>query len=231
MTDANPPTPPKAAAPTRAKRVLASLIAGAGLDEIGAAEKLTRKRTEKILRDELRRRWVAPAQEFARLQIARLDSMILKLIERVQRANWRRSTARSRSSTASTAIMASPGRTASPSRMARRSARGSCKRSTTSPHACSRTSWRNERHCSSCSGSAAATLAAASSPGLSASPSSMPLRARAACSRTRSPAARKFFRLCRRPRDRQYVPVKSNSPWLCSRKPLRCCSFNRPGPP
>jgi hypothetical protein len=85
MTDANPPTPPKAAAPTRAKRVLASLIAGAGLDEIGAAEKLTRKRTEKILRDELRRRWVAPAQEFARLQIARLDSMILKLIERVQK--------------------------------------------------------------------------------------------------------------------------------------------------
>jgi hypothetical protein len=35
MTDANPPTPPLAAPTTRAKRVLASLIAGAGLDEIG----------------------------------------------------------------------------------------------------------------------------------------------------------------------------------------------------
>jgi hypothetical protein len=85
MTDANPSTPPKAAAPpTRARRVIASLIGGAGLDEIGAAEKLTPKRTEKILCDELRRRWVAPAQEFARLQIARLDSMLLKLIDRVQ---------------------------------------------------------------------------------------------------------------------------------------------------
>ena len=33
----------------------------------------------------MRRRWVAPAQEFARLQIARLDGMILKLIDRVQK--------------------------------------------------------------------------------------------------------------------------------------------------
>ena len=88
MTDANSSPPPKAAAaPTRGKRVLASLIGGAGLDEIGAAEKLTRKRTEKILRDELRRRWIAPAQEFARLQIARLDSMIFKLIDRVQQGD------------------------------------------------------------------------------------------------------------------------------------------------
>jgi hypothetical protein len=88
MTDANPPsppTPPIAAPTSRAKRVLASLIAGAGLDEIGLKEKITRKRTEKILRDELRRRWVAPAQEFARLQIARLDGMILNLIDRVQK--------------------------------------------------------------------------------------------------------------------------------------------------
>jgi hypothetical protein len=85
MTDANPPTPPTPAPTSRAQRVLASLIAGAGLDEIGLKEKITRKRTEKILRDELRRRWVAPAQEFARLQIARLDGMILKLIDRVQK--------------------------------------------------------------------------------------------------------------------------------------------------
>jgi len=84
MTDANPSTPPKSTSLTRAQRVLASLIAGAGLDEIGLSEKITRRRTEKILRDELRRRWVAPAQDFARLQIARLDGMILKLIDRIQ---------------------------------------------------------------------------------------------------------------------------------------------------
>jgi hypothetical protein len=87
MTDTNPSTPPKAAGRTRAQRVLASLIAGAGVDEIGLREKITRKRTEKILRDELRRCWVAPAQEFARLQIARLDGMILRLFDRVQRGD------------------------------------------------------------------------------------------------------------------------------------------------
>jgi hypothetical protein len=64
--------------------VLASLVAGAGVEEISVAEKLTRKRTEHILRQELLRRWVAPAEEFARLQIARLEQMILKLLERIQ---------------------------------------------------------------------------------------------------------------------------------------------------
>jgi hypothetical protein len=84
MTDANPATRPKRARSNRAERVLASLIAGAGLDEIGAAERLTRKRTESILRQELRNRWVAPAEDFARLQIARLEQMLLKLLDRLQ---------------------------------------------------------------------------------------------------------------------------------------------------
>ena len=166
MTDANPSTPPKAAAPTRGKRVLASLIGGAGLDEIGAAEKLTRKRTE-ILRDELRRRWVAPAQEFARLQIARLDSMILKLIDRVQKGDLK---AIDRALKIVDQLDRYHGFTRAnrvPGNTAKRSARGLCKRSTTSPHASSRTSRRNERRSSSCSGSAAATPIAASSPGLS----------------------------------------------------------------
>ena len=84
MSDANPPTRSKRSGSTRAQRVLASLIAGAGVDEISAAEQLTRKRTESILRQELRNRWVAPAEEFARLQIARLEQMILKLLDRLQ---------------------------------------------------------------------------------------------------------------------------------------------------
>ena len=84
MTDANPATRLKRARSNRAERVLASLIAGAGLDEIGAAERLTRKRTESILRQELRNRWVAPAEDFARLQIARLEQMLLKLRDRFQ---------------------------------------------------------------------------------------------------------------------------------------------------
>ena len=84
MSDANPPTRSKRARVTRAQRVLASLVAGAGVDEIGATERLTRKRTESILRQELRNRWVAPADDFARLQIARLERMILKLLDRLQ---------------------------------------------------------------------------------------------------------------------------------------------------
>ena len=84
MTDASPPTRSKRARVTRAQRILASLVAGGGGDEIGAAERLTRKRTESILRQELRNRWVAPAEDFARLQIARLEQMILKLLDRLQ---------------------------------------------------------------------------------------------------------------------------------------------------
>ena len=75
------------AEPTRGQRILASLVAGAGVDEIGSQEKLSRKRVEKILRDELRRRWVAPAHDFARLQIARLDNMVVQLVARAQKGN------------------------------------------------------------------------------------------------------------------------------------------------
>jgi hypothetical protein len=84
MTHTNPSTRSKRSRVTRAQRVLASLIAGAGVDEIGAAERLTRKRTESILRQELRNRWIAPADDFAKLQIARLEQMILKLLDRLQ---------------------------------------------------------------------------------------------------------------------------------------------------
>jgi hypothetical protein len=80
----NPSTRSKRARATRAQRILASLIAGAGVDEIGAAERLTRKRTESILHDKLHNRWVAPAEDFSRLQIARLEQMILKLLGRLQ---------------------------------------------------------------------------------------------------------------------------------------------------
>jgi hypothetical protein len=84
MTDPTPSTRTKRTRVSRAQRVLASLIGGAGVDEISAAEQLTRKRTESLLRQELRNRWVAPAEEFARLQIARLEQMILKLLDRLQ---------------------------------------------------------------------------------------------------------------------------------------------------
>ena len=65
MSYANPPNRTKRARVTRAQRMLASLIAGSGVHEIGATERLTPKRTESILRQELRDRWVAPAEDFA----------------------------------------------------------------------------------------------------------------------------------------------------------------------
>jgi hypothetical protein len=84
MTPTNPSTRSNRSKVTRAQRILALLIDGAGVDEIGAAERLTRKRTESILRQELRNHWVAPAEDFARLQIARLEQMLLKLLDRLQ---------------------------------------------------------------------------------------------------------------------------------------------------
>ncbi len=65
--------------PNRGRRILALLVAGLGFDEIGAREKISRKRIVKIIRDELSRRWVAPIQDFAKLQIARLENLALKL--------------------------------------------------------------------------------------------------------------------------------------------------------
>ena len=84
MSDPNPPTRSKRSRASLAERVLASLVGGAGVDEISAAEQLTRKRTETILREALHNRWIAPAEEFARLQIARLERMIAKLVDRLQ---------------------------------------------------------------------------------------------------------------------------------------------------
>ena len=84
MTDTTPVAPPKRSRTSRARRVFASLIAGSGVDEIAAAERLTRKRTESILREALRGRWVVQAEEFAQLQIARLEQMILRLLDRIQ---------------------------------------------------------------------------------------------------------------------------------------------------
>jgi hypothetical protein len=60
-------------------KVLDALVTGASVDEIAKAERLAPKRVEKLLRDELQRRWLAPAQDYARLQIARLEPIYAKL--------------------------------------------------------------------------------------------------------------------------------------------------------
>ena len=87
MSDVNPSNRTKRSRTTLVRRVLASRVAGAGVDDISAAERLTRKRTENMLREALRDRRIAPAEEFARLQIARLEHMAVKLVDRLQQGD------------------------------------------------------------------------------------------------------------------------------------------------
>jgi hypothetical protein len=71
--------------PTRSKRVLSELVKGASFEEVRTREKITPRQMEHILRSVLRKRWMAPAQDFARLQIARLDGMMTNLMARIEK--------------------------------------------------------------------------------------------------------------------------------------------------
>jgi hypothetical protein len=84
---------PPAVAPVRARKraparrgpkILVALVAGEGVDEIAEKEGLSRKRIEKMLRDELKARWVAPAEDYARLQIVRLEAMSARLAAKAE---------------------------------------------------------------------------------------------------------------------------------------------------
>jgi hypothetical protein len=57
----------------RAKRIFARLIAGESMRAVAAAETLSLRRVQQIVRDELDRRDANPADDFALLQIARLE--------------------------------------------------------------------------------------------------------------------------------------------------------------
>ena len=81
---------PLAAQPSRARKlargpqILAALLAGKNLDEIAKEQQLPRKRVEKALRDELQRRWAPAAEDYARLQIARLERMSARLAAKAE---------------------------------------------------------------------------------------------------------------------------------------------------
>src|SRR5262249_52034120 len=84
MSDAAVSPASRKAQTGRGQRVLASLVAGAGFDEIGAQERITPKVAQRIVHNELGRRWIAPAQDYARLQIARLEFLMLTLSTRIR---------------------------------------------------------------------------------------------------------------------------------------------------
>ena len=56
----------KAAPARRGPKILAALVAGASVDDIAESGGLTRKRVESCCATNCRRRWVAPAQDYAR---------------------------------------------------------------------------------------------------------------------------------------------------------------------
>ena len=68
-----------AARARRGAKIVAARVAGQTLEAIAEGEHMTRKRVETLLRDELRRRWVASAADHARLQIVRLEAMAATL--------------------------------------------------------------------------------------------------------------------------------------------------------
>lgn len=69
--------------PHRVRRMLAALIGGVNPGAIGAEENLPTETVERALSEELGRRWMAPAAEFAKIQIARLENFCLALMDRV----------------------------------------------------------------------------------------------------------------------------------------------------
>ena len=74
--------PARKRARARGPAVLAAMINGVSLTEIATTENIPPKSVEKMLRDELRKRWIAPAQDYARLQIARLEAIAILLKEK-----------------------------------------------------------------------------------------------------------------------------------------------------
>ena len=81
MTSVERPAP-KRARVSRGPAMLAAMINGASLTQIATSEDMPPKRVEKLLRDELRKRWIASVQDYARLQIARLESIATQLKEK-----------------------------------------------------------------------------------------------------------------------------------------------------
>ena len=81
MIDAKSTKPSTRSAAARAS---ASPVAAPGIDKTGAKQRISHKRIETLVRDDLRRHWVGLVEELARLQVARLDVTIDELIGRAE---------------------------------------------------------------------------------------------------------------------------------------------------
>ncbi len=79
----------KSARRDRGSEIVAALAMGASFAEIARRQKLSRPRLEALLSAELQNRWLAPAQDYARLQIARLEPIYAKLCQRAEKGDLR----------------------------------------------------------------------------------------------------------------------------------------------
>lgn len=70
--------------PHRARRMLAALIGGANPDEIGLEENLGTDDVERALGAALDRRRTPTLGEFAKIQIARLETFFMSVMDRVE---------------------------------------------------------------------------------------------------------------------------------------------------
>jgi len=77
------------ARPSLARRIIDALIRGAGLDAIGAEEKVSDKTVKTIVQEEFDRRWTPPAADFAKLQVARLEHLALKLARGIEQGEFK----------------------------------------------------------------------------------------------------------------------------------------------
>ncbi|HTR12261.1 MAG TPA: hypothetical protein VMI72_03150 [Roseiarcus sp.] len=84
--DAQPNASPDVT-PDCAQRMFEALVGGIGIETISVLENLPVARVESILREEISRRWVAPVADFAKIQIARLESLTLPVLDRAQSGN------------------------------------------------------------------------------------------------------------------------------------------------
>jgi len=90
MTDAASATRVrKSARRDRGAEILAALATGTSLAEIARSQKLPRARVEALLSEELHKRWIAPSQDYARLQIARLEPIYARLCQRAEKGDLR----------------------------------------------------------------------------------------------------------------------------------------------
>jgi len=69
----------KRARASQGPALLAKLLSGVALEDIAKTEGIPKRSVERLVRNELRKRWIAPAQDFARMQIARLEIIAVSL--------------------------------------------------------------------------------------------------------------------------------------------------------